>query len=93
MHGALVRRDPGPDKALESMAMKLVPTLGFDDADALMRAALDAARARGISVTVAIVDRAGQMLALARMDGARADIRSASPSARRGPPLRPAIRQ
>ena len=52
--------------------MKTIPTLTLDDADNAMRAALDAARQRGLAVTIAVVDAAGQMLQLSRMTGARA---------------------
>ncbi len=52
--------------------MKTIPTLTFDDAQAMARAALMAARERDLSVTIVLVDAAGQILHLNRMDGARA---------------------
>ena len=52
--------------------MNLIPTLTADDAERALAASLDAARTAGAAVTIAIVDAAGALLALGRMDGARA---------------------
>jgi uncharacterized protein GlcG (DUF336 family) len=52
--------------------MNLIPILTADDAERALRASLAAARAAGVAVTIAIVDAAGGLLALSRMDGARA---------------------
>jgi uncharacterized protein GlcG (DUF336 family) len=52
--------------------MNLIPILTADDAERALRASLAAARAAGVAVTIAIVDAAGVLLALSRMDGARA---------------------
>lgn len=52
--------------------MNLIPTLTADDAGRALNASLEAARTAGVAVTIAIVDAAGAMLALIRMDGARA---------------------
>jgi glc operon protein GlcG len=52
--------------------MNLIPTLTADDASRVLAASLDAARAAGVAVTIAIVDAAGALLAVSRMDGARA---------------------
>lgn len=51
--------------------MHLIPTLTSDDADTAVAAAMDAARTARIAVTVAVVDAAGNLLSLKRMDGAR----------------------
>ena len=47
-------------------------SLTIDDANAMMAASLDAARSVGRTVSIAIVDDAGGLLAFQRMDGARA---------------------
>jgi uncharacterized protein GlcG (DUF336 family) len=52
--------------------MNLVPTLTADDAERALAASLAAARGAGVAVTIAIVDAAGALMALSRMDGARA---------------------
>jgi len=51
--------------------MHLIPTLTSDDADQAIAAAVDAARAAGIAATIAVVDAAGNLLSLKRMQGAR----------------------
>jgi glc operon protein GlcG len=53
------------------MAMKFTPTLTFTDAKAALGAALADAEARGVRVSVAVVDAAAALLMFARMDGAR----------------------
>ena len=52
--------------------MNLIPTLTADDADRMLAASLAEAANTGVAVTIAIVDAAGALLALGRMDGARA---------------------
>jgi glc operon protein GlcG len=52
--------------------MNLIPTLTADDAERVLAASLLAARDAGVAVTIAIVDAAGALMALRRMDGARA---------------------
>jgi glc operon protein GlcG len=51
--------------------MRMKPTLSLDDAETLAVACLDAARKCEASVCVAVVDEAGSLLNLVRMDGAR----------------------
>jgi glc operon protein GlcG len=51
--------------------MRMKPTLCFDDAQMLALACLEAARKCQASVCIAIVDEAGSLLHLIRMDGAR----------------------
>jgi glc operon protein GlcG len=53
-------------------AMNLIPTLTAADAERALAASLVAARTAGVAVTIVIVDAAGTLLALGRMDGARA---------------------
>ena len=52
--------------------MNLIPTLTVDDAERVLDASFAAARAAGVAVTIAIVDGGGTLLALRRMNGARA---------------------
>ena len=52
--------------------MNLIPTLSADEATTMLEAALAAARAAGVAVTVGVVDAGGALLVLIRMDGARA---------------------
>jgi glc operon protein GlcG len=56
---------------LEISAMHLKPTLNYTSANRLLSAALACATERGVSVSVAVVDDAGELLAFSRMDGAR----------------------
>jgi glc operon protein GlcG len=51
--------------------MHFKPSLVFSVAKKLLFAALGVARERGAAVSIAVVDEAGELLALARMDGAR----------------------
>lgn len=51
--------------------MKTISSLTLGDADLAVIACLDKARELKASVTVAVVDAAGALLSLARMDGAR----------------------
>lgn len=51
--------------------MHMIPTLSADDAARAIDASVAAAGAAGVAVTVAVVDAAGMLLALRRMDGAR----------------------
>jgi uncharacterized protein GlcG (DUF336 family) len=52
--------------------MDFFPTLDANDAERALAASLASARSQGVAVTVAVVDAAGAVLALSRMDGARA---------------------
>ena len=52
--------------------MNLIPTLSSDEAEQALTASTKAAVQAGVAVTIAIVDAAGAMLALRRMDGAKA---------------------
>ena len=52
--------------------MKTIPTLDTADADRMIEAARAAARDSGVSVTVSVVDAAGQLIEMVRIDGARA---------------------
>ena len=52
--------------------MYLIPTLSSDEADHALAACTEAARAAGAAVTIAVVDGAGALLALRRMEGAKA---------------------
>jgi glc operon protein GlcG len=56
---------------LETSVMHLKPTLNFTSANKLLSAALACATERDVSVSVAIVDDAGELMAFSRMDGAR----------------------
>lgn len=51
--------------------MRMKPSLTFSDARAVSAACLEAAEQRGVSVSVAVVDDAGNLLHFCRMDGAR----------------------
>jgi uncharacterized protein GlcG (DUF336 family) len=51
--------------------MRMKPTLSLDEAQTLAMACLEAARGREASVCIAVVDEAGSLLNLLRMDGAR----------------------
>jgi glc operon protein GlcG len=51
--------------------MHFKPSLDFSSAKRLLSAALGAARERGVAVSIAVVDDAGELLAFSRMDGAR----------------------
>jgi glc operon protein GlcG len=50
--------------------MKFKPFIDSDDARALIDAGLEAARAEGLAISIAVVDAAGYPVALHRMDGA-----------------------
>jgi len=50
--------------------MQMVIELSDEDADRIMAAAVGQARALGIAVSVAVVDRGGRLKRFARMDGA-----------------------
>lgn len=52
--------------------MNLIPTLTADDAERALSASREAARTAGVAVTIVLVDAAGALLAMRRMDGARA---------------------
>ena len=52
--------------------MNLISTLSSDEAEQALTASTKAAVQAGVAVTIAIVDAAGAMLALRRMDGAKA---------------------
>jgi uncharacterized protein GlcG (DUF336 family) len=52
--------------------MRTKPSLDFADAKAACAASLEAAQAMGAKVTVAVVDDAGALICLTRMDGALA---------------------
>jgi glc operon protein GlcG len=51
--------------------MRMKPTLSFNDVETLAATCLEAARRCEASVCVAVVDEAGSLLNLVRMDGAR----------------------
>ena len=51
--------------------MRMKPTLCFDDAETLVATCLEAANTHEASVCIAVVDEAGSLLNLVRMDGAR----------------------
>ena len=51
--------------------MHSIPTLTANDAATMLAAALEAARRSAVSVTIAVVDASGILLAMSRMDGAR----------------------
>ncbi len=51
--------------------MHLKPSIDFSAAKVLVSAGLECARDRGVNVSVAVVDDAGELVAFARMDGAR----------------------
>jgi len=51
--------------------MRMKPTLTYSDATAVMAGCMRAAQQRGIAVSVAIADEAGNLLHFGRMDGAR----------------------
>jgi uncharacterized protein GlcG (DUF336 family) len=50
--------------------IRRVPELSAEAAEAVVDAAVDRARRIGVPVAVAVVDRAGELLAFLRMDGA-----------------------
>ena len=52
--------------------MRMIPTLELADARTASQAALERAGDQGLAVCIAIVDGAGVLLALHRMDGAKA---------------------
>jgi glc operon protein GlcG len=51
--------------------MHFKPSLDFSSASNIVSAALACARERGVAVSIAVVDEAGELLAFSRMDGAR----------------------
>ena len=51
--------------------MHFKPSLDFSSAKKLLSAAVGAASERGVAVSIAVVDEAGELLAFSRMDGAR----------------------
>jgi glc operon protein GlcG len=53
------------------MAMHLKPSIDFSIAKTVLAAALDAAQNLSASVSLAVVDDNGELVAFARMDGAR----------------------
>jgi len=51
--------------------MHFKPSLDLSSANVLLSAALAGAGERGVAVSIAVVDDAGELLAFLRMDGAR----------------------
>lgn len=51
--------------------MRMKPSLTFSDAQTVSAACIDAAEQRGVFVSVAVADEAGDLLHFCRMDGAR----------------------
>jgi uncharacterized protein GlcG (DUF336 family) len=73
--------------------MRTKPSLDFRDAETIAAACLAAARAIGVNMSIAVVDEAGALLHVQRMDGARAystdlAIRKARTAAAVGVPTR-----
>ena len=55
--------------AVEAQGVRMEPNVSMDLANAIMNAAMDRCSKDGYRVSVAVVDRAGQMIAFLRADG------------------------
>jgi len=58
-------------RAHGNLTMRMIPTLEIADAEAASRAAVASAAGQDFAVCIAVVDAAGALIVLHRMDGAR----------------------
>ena len=58
-----------PISAMQAQGVRMDPNVSMDMANAIMNAAMDRCSKDGYQVSVAVVDRAGQMIAFLRADG------------------------